>query len=137
MSWFVIFLGSHYRIAVQVSISDESKIHGGEIGQLIFIMHSTIDGKGKKTTPVGFVSGFYEPGASFISVVATDAVPHLKAVEIEWRYNSSLFNPLTWRILTTPKIFLKKVTVEALEINERYESYTRGINFIIFFLFSG
>lgn len=82
-------------------------------------MHSTSDGKGQKSLPVGFVSGFHEPGGFFTGVVAAEEIPNLKAVEIEWRYNSSLFNPLTWRILTTPKIFLKKITVEALEIDER------------------
>ncbi|XP_023313052.1 uncharacterized protein LOC111693137 isoform X2 [Anoplophora glabripennis] len=81
-------------------------------------MHSTSDGRGQKSRPAGFISGYHKPGALHVGVVATDEVPHLKAVEVEWKYNSSLFNPLTWRILTTPKIFINKVTVEALEINE-------------------
>lgn len=110
----------HYRIVVQVSSSNMSKIHGGEIGQLYFTMHGTTDGRGHKTNPVGFVSGFHEPGGLYMAVVATDSVPHLRAVELEWRYNSSLFNPLTWRILATPRIYLKKITVEALENEERW-----------------
>ena len=52
-------------------------------------------------------------------VVATDEIKNLKAVEIEWKYNSKLFNPLTWRLLTTPKIYLTKVTVESLENQQR------------------
>ncbi|KAJ8952140.1 hypothetical protein NQ318_018476 [Aromia moschata] len=113
------FCRGHYRIAVQVSNSNDSILHGGEIGQLIFTMHSTSDGKGHKSNPVGFISGYYEPGTLYTSVVAAKEVSHLRAIEVEWKYNSSLFNPLTWRILTTPKIFLRKVTVESLEINER------------------
>lgn len=115
---FKPFCKHHYRIVVQVSSSNMSKIHGGEIGQLYFTMHGTTDGRGHKTNPVGFVSGFHEPGGLYMAVVATDSVPHLRAVELEWRYNSSLFNPLTWRILATPRIYLKKITVEALENEE-------------------
>ncbi|XP_023313050.1 pancreatic triacylglycerol lipase isoform X2 [Anoplophora glabripennis] len=108
----------HYRLIVQISNNTDSVDHGGEIGQLLFTMHSTSDGRGQKSRPAGFISGYHKPGALHVGVVATDEVPHLKAVEVEWKYNSSLFNPLTWRILTTPKIFINKVTVEALEINE-------------------
>ncbi|CAG9830045.1 unnamed protein product [Diabrotica balteata] len=112
------FCRHHYRITVQVSNSNYSRTHGGEIGQLIFTMHSTSDGRGHKTEPIGFISGFHEPGGLYTGVVATDSVPHMKAIEIEWKYNSSLFNPLTWRILTTPKIYLNKITVDALEISQ-------------------
>ncbi|CAH1990804.1 unnamed protein product [Acanthoscelides obtectus] len=113
------FCRGHYRIIVQISKSNESQTHGGEIGQLLFRMHSTSDGKGFKSEPAGFFSGFHEPGGIYMGVVATDEVSHLKAIEIEWKYNSSLFNPLTWRILSTPKIYLKKVTVESLELDQR------------------
>ncbi|KAJ8931802.1 hypothetical protein NQ314_015258 [Rhamnusium bicolor] len=116
----------HYRLIVQISSNNESKLHGGEIGQLLFTMHSTSDGKGVKSNPVGFVSGYHEPGALYMGVVATDEIPHLKAVEIEWKYNSSLFNPLTWRMFSTPKIFLKKVTVEVLGIDERITVCPKG-----------
>lgn len=118
MSYFRI-LGGHYRIGVQISNTNSSKDHGGEIGQLFFIMHSTSDGKGDKSEPVGFRSGFHQPGASYTGLVAADEVPDLRAIEIEWKYNSSFFNPLTWRFFNTPKLFLKKVTVESLELNKR------------------
>ncbi|KAJ8982425.1 hypothetical protein NQ317_007773 [Molorchus minor] len=113
------FFRGHYRITVHISNSTESKLHGGEIGQLMFTMHSTSDGKGHKSNPVGFVNGYHEPGAVHMGVVAANEVRHLRAIEIEWKYDSSFFNPLTWRILSTPKIFIKKVIVEGLESNER------------------
>lgn len=109
----------HYRIDVQVSSNNDSRSHGGEVGQLYFTMHSTSDGRGEKSLPVGFKSGFHQPGASYTAVVATDEVPDLKAVEIVWKYDSSFFNPLTWRLFNTPKVFIKKVTVDALELNKR------------------
>lgn len=82
-------------------------------------MHSTSDGKGDKSMPVGFRRGFHEPGASYTGVVATNEIQILKAIEIEFKYNSSLLNPLTWRILNKPKVFLKKVTVDLMALNQR------------------
>lgn len=32
-----------------------------------------------------------------------------------WEYQTSLFNPLTWRILSSPRIFISNVHVESLE----------------------
>ncbi|KAG5898143.1 hypothetical protein JTB14_034000 [Gonioctena quinquepunctata] len=113
------FCRSHYRITVQVSNSNHSKMHGGEIGQLFLTMHSTSDGRGQKSAPIGFFNGFHEPGGLYRGVVATDGVPNLKAVEIQWKYDSSMLNPLTWRLLSAPRIYLKKVLVEALEIDQR------------------
>lgn len=110
---------AHYRITVKVSDNDESRSHGGEIGQLTFTMHATSDGRGAKTSPVTFMSGYYEPGVIYTKVVATDELKKLKAVEIEWSYNSTLLNPLTWRFFSTPKIYLKKITVESLETQGR------------------
>lgn len=54
-------------------------------------------------------------GVIYTKVVASDELKKLKAVEIEWSYNSTLLNPLTWRFFSTPKIYLKKITVESLE----------------------
>ncbi|XP_030764164.1 pancreatic triacylglycerol lipase-like [Sitophilus oryzae] len=105
----------HYRIGVRVSDNEDSKKHGGEIGQLVLTIHNTTDGTGHKSHPVGFIGGYYEPGGSYMRVVATDEVKHLRAIEIEWKYNSSIFNPLTWRLLTTPMIYLTDVVVESLE----------------------
>lgn len=112
------FCRAHYRVTVQVSDSKESKSHGGEIGQLWFTMHSSTDGKGPKSNPAGFIGGYYEPGGLYRKVIATNELKQLKAVEVEWRYNSSLLNPLTWRLLTIPKIFLKKVTIQSLELGQ-------------------
>ncbi|KAL3268284.1 hypothetical protein HHI36_007405 [Cryptolaemus montrouzieri] len=109
---------AHYRISVKISGSERSKLHRGEIGQLVFIMHSTSDGKGFKSKPAALKGGYHEPGEIYTGVVATDEIRTLKAVEVEWRYNSSLFNPLTWRLLSAPRIFIDHITVDALEIRK-------------------
>ncbi|XP_066253254.1 pancreatic triacylglycerol lipase-like isoform X1 [Euwallacea similis] len=112
------FCRGHYRITVKVSDSENSQSHGGEIGQLIFTFHNSIDGKDMKSAPIEFISRYYEPGGIYVKVVATTEVKKIKAVELEWKYNSALLNPLSWRFLSTPKIYLKKVTVESLESQE-------------------
>jgi pancreatic triacylglycerol lipase len=112
-------------LTVKISDSGESKQHGGEIGQLFFTMHSTTDGKGPKSDPVALNSGgYHEPGKIYTAVVPTSEVPRLKAVEVEWRYQSSVLNPLTWRILAVPQIYVEKITVDALEIKQRYERFS-------------
>ncbi|XP_044754257.1 pancreatic lipase-related protein 2 isoform X1 [Coccinella septempunctata] len=110
---------AHYKIMVTISDSEKSKLHRGEVGQLIFTMHSTTDGKGYKSEPAALKGGYHEPGHTYTGVIATNEVDNLKAVEVEWKYNSSLFNPLTWRILASPRIYLKNVTVESLEIGRK------------------
>ncbi|CAG9819198.1 unnamed protein product [Phaedon cochleariae] len=117
---------SHYRISVEISDSNFSKTEGGEVGTLHFTMHSSEDGKGDKTGRVGFFTGYHRPGGGYTGVVATDGVTHMGAIEVEWKYETNLLNPLTYRILTSPRIYLRKVTVEALDIDERITVCPKG-----------
>ncbi|XP_044272096.1 pancreatic triacylglycerol lipase isoform X1 [Tribolium madens] len=109
----------HYRITVKISNSGESIQHGGEVGQLFFTMHETTDGKGPKshTVPLN-KGGYHEPGKIYTAVVPTSEIKKIKAVEVEWRYQSSYLNPLTWRLLAVPKIYIEKITIDALEIRQ-------------------
>ncbi|XP_019865288.2 pancreatic triacylglycerol lipase [Aethina tumida] len=109
----------HYLVKVNVSDSEDSRQHGGEIGQLYFTMHETSDGKGPRSSPAGFISGYYGPGDKLQKVIVADEVNNMKAIEVVWKYNSSLFNPLTWRILSNPKIYIDAIEIEALEIRKR------------------
>lgn len=106
---------------MEISNLKESKDHGGEIGQLWFVMHSSTDGNGPKSerAPLN-KGGYHEPGAVYKAVVPAEEVPHLKAIQVEWQYHSSVLNPLTWRLLAIPRVYVAKVIVEGLEINERY-----------------
>jgi len=114
------FCKAHYKVTVHISDSNESKTHGGEIGQLWFTMHGTKDQTGDKSDRVPFdKTGYHEPGSVHTSVIAADYVKNLSAVEVEWDYNVSVFNPLTWRILTSPRLFIDKVTVESLESGKK------------------
>ncbi|KAF5301941.1 hypothetical protein FQR65_LT08676 [Abscondita terminalis] len=103
------FCTMHYRITVDMSNSSESKTHSGEIGQLIFKVHNTRDGKGGHSGELPLNEGGYHgPGMQIRAVVPGQPVAHLKTVDIEWRYTSSVLNPLTWRLVSTPRIHVRR-----------------------------
>ena len=105
---------------MKVSSSEESTTHGGEVGQLLFTMHSTTDKSGEKADTIPFdKNGYHEPGSVHTSVIAANHIKHIAAVEVEWDFNVSVFNPLTWRILAAPRLFIESVTVESLESREK------------------
>lgn len=116
----LFFVGAHYKIGVDISNSTESKVHGGEVGQLVFKMHATRDGKGENSGEVPLnPGGYHEPGAHYLAVVPGHAISHLKTVEVQWKYHSSMLNPLTWRLLQSPRIYISKVKVESMESKQR------------------
>lgn len=116
-----LFSEVHYRITVKISNSSQSLLHGGEIGQLWFTMHGMTDGKGFKSDKIAFNDGGYHaPGELYKAVVPGNAVNVIRGVEIEWKYHSSVFNPLTWRLLTSPRVHVEKVSVHTLETKQKY-----------------
>ncbi|XP_018321173.1 pancreatic triacylglycerol lipase-like [Agrilus planipennis] len=113
------FCKSHYRIRVEISNSTDSKTHGGEIGQLFFTVYSTRDGKGSNSGKMALNDGgYHEPGVKYEAVVPGNDIPDLKSVEVEWKYHSSVFNPLTWRLLASPRVFVDHVVIDNLETNK-------------------
>lgn len=115
----ICFAEVHYRVKVFVSNSNESLIHGGEVGQLLFTMHRMTDGKGQNSGKLSFDNRYHAPGGDYESVIAGDMISHLKGVEVEWQYQSSLINPLTWRIYNAPKLHISKVVVDVLENSQK------------------
>lgn len=117
---FFIYIEEHYKLSVQVSDSSESKKHGGEIGQLWFVLHDSTDMRGLKTNRVALnKGGYHEPGKLYTEIVSMDKTLHLKGLEVEWDYHSNVFNPLTWRLLASPRVHLAKIKVESLNPKER------------------
>lgn len=39
---------------------------------------------------------------------------------LNWEYKSNPLNPLTWRILTTPRVYVEYIMVESMEYNTKY-----------------
>lgn len=38
-----------------------------------------------------------------------------KFATLNWEYSANPLNPLTWRILTTPRVYIDNVIVESME----------------------
>lgn len=105
----------HYRITVKISESEESVLHGGEIGILSIKLHSRHK---KETKFLQFTQEaiLFEPGSEYTYVIAgddIDGVPY--TIEASWNYQTNLLNPLTWRILASPRIYTEFIKVESLE----------------------
>lgn len=83
-------------------------------------MHSTTDGTGHKTDKIALQKETYhEPGIQFTYVLPGDSIHKIKSVEVEWQYTTNIMNPLTWRITSTPRIYVDKIIVDALEIDQQ------------------
>lgn len=90
--------------------------HGGEVGK--FVMK--VIGANEKMTEklqLSETSEYYEPGSTHTVVLSGDVVGKPEAVELTWEYQTSVFNPLTWRILHKPKAYIDFLTVDSLEFS--------------------
>lgn len=110
------FCKGHYKVTINISKTDESLDHGGEVGTFVI---RAIGENGKKTErmPLSSNSKYYEPGSTHTVVLPGDVVGDLAAVEISWEYQTSVFNPLTWRLLHTPRVYIDALSIENLESN--------------------
>ena len=52
-----------------------------------------------------------------MSAVSLEGSP--LAVDLEWGYSSSVLNPLTWRLLSRPKIHVNRVVAVNMETRKR------------------
>ncbi|XP_076160509.1 pancreatic lipase-related protein 2 [Ptiloglossa arizonensis] len=108
------FCRGQYRVTINISKTNESLDHGGEIGMFII---RVIGSEGKKTERMQLSSNlkYYEPGSTHTVVLAGNVVGKPEAVEISWEYQTSVFNPLTWRLLHTPRVYIDSLVVDNLE----------------------
>ncbi|XP_076236592.1 pancreatic lipase-related protein 2 [Calliopsis andreniformis] len=108
------FCKGHYKVTINISNTNESLDHGGEVGTFVI---RVIGENEKKTERIQLSSHlkYYEPGSIHTMVLAGDVVGKPEAVEISWEYQASVFNPLTWRLLHTPRVYIDSLTIESLE----------------------
>lgn len=108
------FLGSHYKITVSISSSEESSLHGGEIGIMSIIITSHANDETEKL-PFSKEPTYYEPGFKYTSVIPGKTVGIPRYATLNWEYNSNPLNPLTWRILSSPRVYIDHIIVESME----------------------
>nr|CAD7412083.1 unnamed protein product [Timema poppensis] len=110
------FWKHHYRVQFQVSCSEESLNHNGEVGIPRIILHG--DQGTTESMPLTKRQQYFGPGSMHMMTVAGGNVGVIKNVTMEWEYNMSFINILSWRIITSPRIYLAWVFVESLEIGD-------------------
>ncbi|XP_013178093.1 PREDICTED: pancreatic lipase-related protein 2 [Papilio xuthus] len=107
----------HYKITLKVSNSTESRVHGPDVGRITVVLvdknnsksdHKFIDDEQK----------YYKPGD-----IETKMVPFKDtgyppmSVIVEWKYETNLFNPMTWRLLQSPSIYIEYMKISSIEYN--------------------
>lgn len=114
-----MFAEAHYKVTINISKTNESVLHGGEVG--MFVVHA-ISANGKKTErmQLSLTSKYYEPGSTHTVVLPGNVVGKPQSVEITWEYKTSVFNPLTWRLFLVPRVYIDSLTIENLETAHRY-----------------
>ncbi|XP_011688302.1 PREDICTED: pancreatic lipase-related protein 2-like [Wasmannia auropunctata] len=108
------FCKAHYKVTINISKTDESLSHGGEVGMFVVSVIGT-NGKRTERMQLSSTSKYYEPGSTHTIVLPGDVVGKPHSVEITWEYQTSVFNPLTWRLLTTPRAYIDSLVVKNLE----------------------
>ncbi|KAL6257487.1 hypothetical protein P5V15_011057 [Pogonomyrmex californicus] len=110
------FCKGHYKLTINISKTDESLSHGGEVGMFVV---RVIGMNGKKTEEIELssTSKYYEPGSTHTIVLPGDIVGKPYAAEVTWKYQTSVFNPLTWRLLHTPRAYIDSLAIKNLESN--------------------
>lgn len=90
-------------------------MHGGEIGIMSIVIHSSH--KNKQTEKLPFTSDptYYEPGEQYTSVIPGTDVSIPKYATLNWEYKTNPLNPLTWRILASPRVYIDFIIVESME----------------------
>ncbi|XP_053696867.1 pancreatic lipase-related protein 2-like [Sabethes cyaneus] len=108
------FCRVHYKVLIKVSDSEASLLHGGEVGRF----HLNIFGnKGEHSEKMAFTtdSELYEPGRNYTRVLAGRGVGKPRKITVSWEYNTSFLNPLTWRILSSPRVYVEYIVLQSLE----------------------
>lgn len=92
-------------------------MHGGEIGTISVRLHSSTRSK-KLTDHIRFSEKamYFEPGFEYSALVTGKGVPDPASyAAVYWEYQTNFLNPLTWRILSAPRIYLDYIMIESLE----------------------
>ncbi|EFN77854.1 pancreatic lipase-related protein 2 [Harpegnathos saltator] len=107
------FCKAHYKVTINISKTNESMSHGGEVGVFMVLV---IGANGKKTErmQLSSTSKYYEPGSTHTVVLPGNIVDKPQSAEITWVYKTSFFNPLTWRLFQS-RVYLDSLTIDNLE----------------------
>lgn len=108
------FCRTHYKVLIKISNTEESQQHGGEVGRF----HLTVHGqRNQQSGNMAFTDQprLFEPGQNYTRVLAGTSVDKPRRITVSWEYNTSLLNPLTWRLLSSPRVYIEYIILQSLE----------------------
>ncbi|KAK7794265.1 hypothetical protein R5R35_013600 [Gryllus longicercus] len=117
------FCQEHYKVGLHISGLPHSVKHGAEIG----MFWVTLLGDKGTSHRMGFTTSeqLYEPGSVHQTVIASRGVGAIQSVIVEWEYRMSFLNPLSWRVMGIPKIYLDWITITNLETGNEFKTCQR------------
>ncbi|XP_053678359.1 pancreatic triacylglycerol lipase [Anopheles nili] len=106
---------SHFRVTMSVSNEDESLIHGGEIGKMSLELYGE---GGVRSGKMDFSKNpvYFEPGGNYSAILAGTHVGKPLKVMLTWEYRTNPLNPLTWRLLMVPRVYVQEIQVQLMEM---------------------
>ncbi|CAG9785000.1 unnamed protein product [Diatraea saccharalis] len=111
------FCRVHYEITLKVSNSTESRTRGPESGKVLV----TLVDKNNNKSDHKFLNDeqkYYKPGEIEKKMIAVKDRGHPPLyVIVEWKYETNLFNPMTWRLLKSPSIHIEYLKLSSIEYN--------------------
>ncbi|XP_053697813.1 pancreatic triacylglycerol lipase-like [Sabethes cyaneus] len=109
---------THYKVTLVLSGSDEALIHGGEIGLMALEMFGQLRERSDRMEfskdPI-----YFEPSKNYSAVMAGKDVGLPKKAFLSWEYKTNPLNPLTWRLLAAPRVYVEYMIVQTLEHRSR------------------
>ncbi|XP_068630402.1 pancreatic lipase-related protein 2-like [Battus philenor] len=105
----------HYKLTLKVSNSTESRVHGPDVGRISIVL---VD-KNNSKSDAKFIDDeqkYYKPGDFETKMVPfKDTGYPPMSVLVEWKYETNLFNPMTWRLLKSPSIYIEHLKISSIE----------------------
>ncbi|XP_034480931.1 pancreatic lipase-related protein 2 [Drosophila innubila] len=114
------FCRLHYKITVRVSSHDESTLHGGEIGTLSIRLHGEHSKKSTERMKFSPKPMYFEPGFDYTALLPGKDLRDPGHATVFWEYQTNILNPLTWRLLSSPRIYLEYILIESMESSDTY-----------------
>ncbi|KAL0840290.1 hypothetical protein ABMA28_015566 [Loxostege sticticalis] len=111
------FCRVHYEVTLKVSNSTASRTHGPESGRVSITLVDRNNNKSEHKY-IDDEQKFYKPGDVENKMIAVKDKGHPPVfVIVEWKYETNLFNPMTWRLIKSPSIYIEYLKFSSIEYN--------------------
>ncbi|XP_023935002.1 pancreatic lipase-related protein 2 [Bicyclus anynana] len=111
------FCRVHYEVTLKVSNSTESILHGPDVGRISITLVDRNNNKSDHKL-MNEEQKYYRPGDIETKLLAFKDTGHPPiSVIVEWKYEASLLNPMTWRLLQSSSVYVEYLKISSLEYN--------------------